>query len=114
LIASLSASDRNDGVAVHFAGVAHQPSWSKLQASQVGPTVQIKITNSSQDISAGDRERLCDRFHRGDLARTRQVEGLSLGLSLAREITRAYRGNLILNSSASGQTTFTLALPIRE
>jgi two-component system, OmpR family, heavy metal sensor histidine kinase CusS len=89
------------------------PGWIQLQARQVGPTVQIKITNASQDISAGDRERLFDRFHRGDPARTRQVEGLGLGLSLAREITRAHRGNLILNSLASGQTTFTLVLPIR-
>lgn len=47
--------------------------------------------------TAGDRHRIFDRFHRGDPARTRQVEGIGLGLSLAREIARAHGGDLTLD-----------------
>jgi signal transduction histidine kinase len=41
-----------------------------------------------------------------------KVEGIGLGLSLAREIARSHRGDLTLDSTPSGQTAFTLTLPI--
>ncbi len=86
--------------------------WIQIQARQTGSQVQIKITNASPDIVGGDRDRIFERFHRGDPARTRQIEGIGLGLSLAREIARAHRGDLTLDPSALGQTAFTLSLPI--
>ncbi|WP_311774142.1 ATP-binding protein [Nostoc sp. UCD121] len=55
-----------------------------------------------------------DRFYRGDPARTRKIEGIGLGLSLAREIARAHHGDLTLESTAFGQTAFTLTLPKGE
>ncbi|MFN6561835.1 MAG: ATP-binding protein [Nostoc sp. ChiSLP01] len=86
--------------------------WIKIHAHQNQTTLQIKITNASKDIPASDRSRLFDRFYRGDHARTRKVEGIGLGLSLAREIVRAHGGDLTLDSATSvGQTAFTLTLP---
>jgi len=70
------------------------------------------ISNASIEIPLSDQERIFDRFHRGDPARTRKVEGIGLGLSLAREIARAHNGNLTLDSTSNGQTAFTLTLPI--
>lgn len=87
--------------------------WIKIHAQQTRTTVFVTITNASQDIPRGDRDRIFDRFHRGDPARTRKVEGIGLGLSLAREIARAHRGNLTLDATPSGQIAFTLTLPIR-
>jgi two-component system heavy metal sensor histidine kinase CusS len=69
------------------------------------------IANRSKDIASQDRDHLFDRFYRGDQARTRQIEGVGLGLSLAREIARAHQGDLILDPPQLGQTTFTLTLP---
>jgi signal transduction histidine kinase len=40
------------------------------------------------------------------------VEGIGLGLSLAREIARAHGGDLTLDPTLSGQTGFTLTLPV--
>ncbi|MBD2415276.1 two-component sensor histidine kinase [Nostoc calcicola FACHB-389] len=86
--------------------------WIEIHAHQTQTTLHITITNASKDIPASDRSRLFDRFYRGDRARTRKVEGIGLGLSLAREIVRAHRGDLILDSTTSvGQTAFTLMLP---
>ncbi|MBD2676697.1 MULTISPECIES: cell wall metabolism sensor histidine kinase WalK [Nostoc] len=86
--------------------------WIKIHAHQNQKTLQVTIANASKDIPEGDRSRLFDRFYRGDRARTRKVEGIGLGLSLAREIVRAHRGDLILDSATSvGQTAFTLSLP---
>jgi len=92
-----------------------------IDAHRQGAIVSITISNCSNDISfsdseallrSADRDRIFDRFHRGDPARTRQVEGIGLGLSLAREIARAHSGDLTLDPTLSGQTAFTLTLPV--
>ncbi|BBD58767.1 integral membrane sensor signal transduction histidine kinase [Nostoc sp. HK-01] len=86
--------------------------WIKIQAYQTQKTLKVTIANSSKDILASDRDRLFERFYRGDPARTRKVEGIGLGLSLAREIVRAHQGELALDSLTSGQTGFILTLPV--
>lgn len=85
--------------------------WIKIESYQRGKKVIINVSNSSKDIPFKDRDRLFDRFYRGDPARTHQIEGIGLGLSLAREIARAHRGDLTLDFPQLGQTTFTLTLP---
>ncbi|WP_238361157.1 response regulator [Iningainema tapete] len=84
----------------------------KIRAYLQETTVLISISNSSQDIPTNERERIFDRFYRGDPSRTRKVDGVGLGLSLAREIARFHGGDLTLNPTPSGWTTFTLSLPI--
>jgi two-component system heavy metal sensor histidine kinase CusS len=86
--------------------------WIRIDARRQGATVSITISNCSQDIPVSDRQRIFDRFHRGDPARTRKVEGIGLGLSLAREIARAHHGDLTLDPTLSRQTAFTLTLPV--
>ncbi|MDF5717660.1 MAG: ATP-binding protein [Rhizonema sp. NSF051] len=86
--------------------------WIQIHATRTQTYLHITIANASNDIPVGDRTRIFDRFHRGDPSRTRKVEGIGLGLSLAREIARAHGGDLILDSTSSGQTAFTLTLPI--
>lgn len=86
--------------------------WIKIHARQQQATVLVTITNSSKSIPPSDRERIFERFHRGDPARTRKVEGTGLGLSLSREIARAHHGDLTLDSTPPDQTAFTLILPL--
>ncbi|MEA5504305.1 ATP-binding protein [Halotia wernerae UHCC 0503] len=88
--------------------------WIKIQVQQTQTNLRITIANASKNIPKSDRDRLFDRFYRGDPARTRQVEGIGLGLSLAREIARAHRGDLTLNSISDAQTAFTLILPVTD
>ncbi|GAP98279.1 sensor histidine kinase [Leptolyngbya sp. NIES-2104] len=87
--------------------------WIEIDARLVGLMVQIKVANASKGILVEDRDRIFDRFHRGDPARTRKVEGIGLGLSLTREIVRAHQGDLRLDEAKSGQTAFILTLPAR-
>ncbi|BAY63750.1 integral membrane sensor signal transduction histidine kinase [Calothrix brevissima NIES-22] len=86
--------------------------WIEIFAQKQQNQLHITIANASKDIAMSDRDRLFDRFYRGDPARTRQVEGIGLGLSLAREIARAHHGDLTVNSTSPGQTAFTLTLPM--
>ncbi|GAB1539910.1 hypothetical protein NUACC21_25780 [Scytonema sp. NUACC21] len=88
--------------------------WIKIHVEKTQTFVQVTITNASKDIPQSDRDRLFDRFYRGDPARSRQIEGIGLGLSLAREIARAHRGDLTLNPVSGFQTAFILTLPITQ
>lgn len=86
--------------------------WIEVIAQQTSSTVQVAIINLSQAIPIGDRDRIFERFYRGDPTHTHKIEGIGLGLNLAREIVRAHHGELVLNSTSDGETSFTLSLPI--
>ena len=88
--------------------------WVEISAKQRDLIIFVTIANSSQDIPIADRDRIFDRFYRGDPARNRHVEGLGLGLSLSREIAFAHGGNLTLDATPVGQTALTLTLPARS
>ena len=85
--------------------------WVSIVGRQQKSIVQVTVTNASQDIPQEECDRLFDRFYRGDLSRNRKREGFGLGLSLSREIARAHKGNLQLDTTPEGQTAFTLTLP---
>jgi signal transduction histidine kinase len=79
---------------------------------------RLVVSNTGLGIRPEDRERVFDRFYRGDRSRGRKVDGVGLGLSLAREIVRAHGGELALEPGAvpgaaeKGVTTFAMALPL--
>ncbi|MEH2052228.1 ATP-binding protein [Nostoc sp.] len=87
--------------------------WIKIRAHQTLTTLCVTIVNASKDIPVSECDRIFDRFYRGDPSRNRKIEGIGLGLSLSREIARAHRGDLTLESTSLGQTAFTLTLPVK-
>jgi heavy metal sensor kinase len=82
---------------------------------QEGPTVVFTLANTTESGVGLDRERLFDRFYRGDPSRNRKVDGSGLGLSLAREISRAHGGELSLDAGETrdGWIAFRLTLPAK-
>ncbi len=76
-------------------------------------SVQVTVVNASLHMPLEERDRIFDRFYRGDLSRNRKREGFGLGLSLSREIARAHNGELRLDKTPKGKTGFTLTLPLR-
>ncbi|OCR00465.1 two-component sensor histidine kinase [Oscillatoriales cyanobacterium USR001] len=88
--------------------------WVRIAAQRKELIVSVTVSNSSHDIPVRDRERIFNRFHRGDSAHNRHIEGLGLGLSLSREIARAHGGELQLDLTPIGQTAFTLIFHDRE
>jgi len=88
------------------------PGWIKIHAGFTRNAVTITVSNRSHDIPLEHRQQIFDRFYRGDPARTRRIEGVGIGLSLSREIARAHGGDLTLDHTPSGNTSFTLTLPL--
>lgn len=81
-----------------------------IQLKRNGQTAQFTIMNTGTSIPREDREKVFDRFYRGDPSRNRKVDGVGLGLSLAREIARAHRGELALQETPDGVVAFRLTL----
>lgn len=72
----------------------------------------LNIGNTGPGIPGADQALIFTRFHRVDVSRQRQVDGIGLGLSLAREIVRAHGGELELQESRPGWTSFVLSLEL--
>lgn len=87
--------------------------WLSVTGRRRANNVRVTIANASRTIPLEERDRIFDRFYRGDLSRNRKREGFGLGLSLSREIARAHSGELRLDNTPEGETALTLTLPTR-
>jgi signal transduction histidine kinase len=85
--------------------------WVGVSLAARQGQVELEVCNGGPGIPAADQPKVFDRFFRADAARSRRVDGVGLGLSLAREIVSAHRGKLMLKESRPGRTCFTLTLP---
>lgn len=86
--------------------------WIHISATRHDGRVKVGIANASCDIAEADRALIFERFYRADPARSRNIEGSGLGLSLSREILRAHGGDLILEDASAGETRFSLTFPV--
>lgn len=73
--------------------------------------ISFTIGNTGPGIPSKEQTRIFDRFYRVSHASGPQIDGIGLGLSLAREIVRAHGGELSLKEGRSGWTYFVLWLP---
>lgn len=70
----------------------------------------IKVLDNGPGIPDEDKERIFDRFYRVDKARTRQKGGFGLGLSLAKQIVEAFKGNIQVRDNKPRGTIFEVKL----
>jgi signal transduction histidine kinase len=82
-----------------------------IHLNTVGGKTWFEIGNTGPSIPVGDQTKIFDRFFRVDRVNTPRVDGIGLGLSLAREIVRAHGGELSLKESPPGWTCLVLVLP---
>ena len=73
--------------------------------------IVFHIGNTGPGIPTADQPRIFERFYRVGRANAPRVDGIGLGLSLAREIVRAHGGELSLMESRPGWTCFEADLP---
>ena len=86
--------------------------WIRISVARWSHSAEVLVSNASEGIAPAQRERLFERFFRADQAHGRIVEGVGLGLSVAREIARAHGGDLTLKSVNAGSVQFSLLLPV--
>ncbi len=77
-----------------------------------GEEIQITVQDRGQGIDPDDLPHVFEPFYRGSAARSSQVHGTGLGLSLVKEITEALGGRLTVMSTPGEGSAFTLHLPV--
>lgn len=87
------------------------PITVRLRAA--GPTASVEVADSGPGIPAAQRERVFERFYRGEDARTlAEGTGAGLGLAIARWIARAHGGDVVVADAPGGGCIFRLTIPV--
>ena len=73
--------------------------------------VHISVRDNGPGIAADKLESIFQPFVQIGKSLRNPVEGLGLGLAIARDLARAMHGDLVVQSALGQGTTFTLALP---
>jgi signal transduction histidine kinase len=84
---------------------------TRVELSQKGDLLVLMVGNSGPGIPTEEQGKIFTRFHRARREGDAPVDGLGLGLSLAREVVRAHGGDLKLLESRPGWTAFQLNVP---
>ncbi|MDF2919220.1 MULTISPECIES: PAS domain-containing sensor histidine kinase [Microbacterium] len=71
----------------------------------------LTVTNDGPGLGRTEQRRAFDRFYRGALAQSSEIQGFGLGLTTVRAIAVAHGGTVGLDSVPGGRTTVTLDLP---
>ena len=90
----------------------HTPAGGQvwLEAALENKGVSLRVCDSGPGIPLEGRERIFERFYRGDAARVRG-EGSGIGLTVARGLARAMGGELSVLSQPGQGSSFVLTLP---
>jgi len=71
----------------------------------------LQVRDAGVGIAPEHQEKIFDRFYRIASDRSRHTGGSGLGLSIARAIARAHKGNIHVRSEPNKGSTFALQLP---
>jgi len=74
--------------------------------------VAIEVEDTGVGIASEDVARIFDRFFRADQARSREVPGSGLGLSIARWIAEIHHGRIEVQSQLGAGSIFRVILPL--
>jgi heavy metal sensor kinase len=77
-----------------------------------GENALVNIEDTGPGIQPKDKDRIFDRFYRGQSIFNQNAEGFGLGLSLARAIARIHDGEIKVSNRPAGGTIFTVLLPL--
>lgn len=80
-----------------------------LNITTKGPKAQISIRNSGDGIAPEDLPLIFDRFHKADHSRSKDRDGVGLGLYIVKTILNSHKENITCTSE-NGLTTFSFTL----
>ena len=94
----------------------HSPAGSHVTTTlaREGDTLIVRIHDDGPGIAPDVRDRLFERFARGDSSRERRTGSTGLGMSIALAIVQSHGGSIDVDSSTASEdhgTTFTVRLP---
>ena len=85
-----------------------------VDAERSGDGVTIRVRDEGCGIEHRHLPRLFERFYRVDKARSRQLGGTGLGLSMVKHIAQVHGGRALVESRPGEGSVFSLELPSRR
>jgi len=83
-----------------------------LALGQDNGSARIEVSDTGIGIPPEEQAKIFDRFYRVDKARSRELGGSGLGLSIAKWIAELHRGTIAVKSNPREGSTFTVFLPL--
>ena len=84
-----------------------------LTLAQSNGDAEIVVRDTGIGIDKNDQKRVFDRFYRVDKARSRELGGAGLGLSIVRWIVDVHGGEIRVDSTPGQGSTFLVKLPLK-
>jgi signal transduction histidine kinase len=85
-----------------------------ISVHQVDAMLQTDVTDTGIGIPGDQRDRIFERFERGDHDLVRQRPGTGLGLPIAKSIVEMHGGRIWVESEVDQGSTFSFTLPIYQ
>jgi PAS domain S-box-containing protein len=85
-----------------------------VRVERQGDRVVIAITDQGIGIPEANLPQLFERFYRADNVDQHQIGGMGIGLFVVRAIVERHGGQVGVESSEAGGSTFTVSLPINH
>lgn len=94
--------------------IKYSPAGTEIVASvrREGSDVVIDVADEGPGIAAEHRDHIFERFYRADHARSQEIGGSGLGLSIARWAVEAHGGRLTLQPDPPCGSCFRITLPL--
>lgn len=90
---------------------SHRNTQVSLGVSLRDGLVSLAVVDQGEGIVPEQRERIFERFYRGDQSRSRESGGSGLGLSIVKHVVADHGGRVTLWSAPGQGSTFTILLP---
>jgi signal transduction histidine kinase len=84
----------------------------EIGATKEGLKVRIFVRDDGAGIPSDQIERVFEPFFQVERGTTRRYPGVGLGLTIARDLARAMRGDVTISSTAGQGTTAAVVLPV--
>lgn len=85
--------------------------WIRISLQSLDQSLVLDMENPCDEIPVDLPQFAFDRFYRGNLAHSRKIDGLGLGLSLCQEIARLHDAELTLTTTSQGTVRVRLTVP---
>lgn len=84
-----------------------------LTSKKTDHHIEVAVKDTGIGIDEKDIPHIFDRFYRADKSRSK-TKGYGLGLSIAKKIIEEYKGIIMVHSTLSKGTVFTVQLPLSK